>query len=106
LTGETDVNAAGRALSRQTPLVVIKRGPDGASAYWGGNVRHVSAPRDIAGAVADTTGAGDNFAAGFVWAWLQDKPIDACLQLGVRCGTSSTRKAGGVEGQLRATDLP
>jgi ribokinase len=105
LTGETDVNAAGQALARQTPMVVIKRGADGASAYWGDNVRRVSAPTDIAGAVADTTGAGDNFAAGFVWAWLQDKPIDACLRLGVRCGTSSTRQPGGVEGQLRATDL-
>jgi sugar/nucleoside kinase (ribokinase family) len=48
----------------------------------------------------DTTGAGDSFDAGFLFAWLKGAPLDRCVELGTRCGISSLARMGGIEGQL------
>jgi len=56
--------------------------------------------------VADTTGAGDNFDAGFLRAWLQGKSIDSALRPGHRCAVSSLRCAGGIRGQLQMAVEP
>lgn len=36
--------------------------------------------------MVDANGAGDNFFAGFLWAFLQQKPISECLKYGSLCG--------------------
>lgn len=105
LTGARDVDGAGRALAERTPLVVIKRGAAGASAYGAAGVRHVQVPTEFTRRpVVDTTGAGDNFDAGFVWAWLRQQPLEDCLQLATRCGSASTLAAGGVRGQYQMSE--
>ncbi len=102
LTAARDVDTAGRVLALRTPLVVIKRGAAGASAYSAQGIRHTKVPADCAHQpVVDTTGAGDNFDAGFIWAWLNRQPLETCLQLAVRCGSSSISQAGGIQGQYR-----
>jgi len=53
----------------------------------------------------DTTGAGDSFNAGFLHAWLDDRPIEECLRSGVACGALSTRAAGGTTSQPGASEL-
>ena len=55
--------------------------------------------------VADTTGAGDSFNAGFLYAWLQGRPLDACLRAATACGALSTRGVGGTASQPSADEL-
>ena len=49
--------------------------------------------------VVDTVGAGDTFDAGFVYGYLQGWSLDKALKLGIVCGSLSTCKSGGLEGQ-------
>jgi len=49
--------------------------------------------------VVDTVGAGDTFDAGFVYGYLQGWSLDKTLKLGIACGSLSTQKSGGLEGQ-------
>jgi len=51
--------------------------------------------------IVDTTGAGDNFDAGFIRAWLLGYDIDFSLRLGHRCASSSLGALGGIRGQLQ-----
>ncbi len=58
----------------------------------------------------DTTGAGDCFNAGFIYAWLRGKGPQLALETANICGALSTRKAGGIAGfpspgELRAAAL-
>ena len=99
ISGERSVKAAGRSLSRDCPLVVVKCGKEGAVAFRGGE-RLDPMMQAAAGAhIADTTGAGDSFDAGFLRAWLLRKPLERCLELGVRCGSMSLSALGGIEAQ-------
>jgi sugar/nucleoside kinase (ribokinase family) len=83
-------------------LTVIKRGARGALAFdreTGSRVELAGFGLDEA-SIADTTGAGDNFDAGFLHAWLKGAPLAQCIELGMRCGSSSLRCMGGIEGQF------
>ncbi len=42
----------------------------------------------------DTTGAGDAFAAGFIYAFMRSVPIDVCLKLGNFCGAYNVERVG------------
>lgn len=102
-----DVETAGRKLASQGPLVVIKRGPEGATAF-GKQQRWSLIPDRESGLparVVDTTGAGDNFDAGFMRAWLNGADIPACLTLGHRCAISSLEERGGMRGQLMGATI-
>ncbi len=101
ITGQPSLEQAGRALANCCPLTVIKRGKHGALAFTGESVHPMEIPLELIRhlAVMDTTGAGDSFDAGFLWAWLQKMSISASLELGIRCGTASTTRAGGIAGQ-------
>ncbi|HEX7472028.1 MAG TPA: sugar kinase [Candidatus Limnocylindrales bacterium] len=100
-----DVEEAARELARigatgragDGPVVAVKLGSKGALAVGpdGEIVRTPALPV----APVDTTGAGDSFDAGFLRAWLDDRPIADALRLGAVCGALSTLRAGGVDGQ-------
>lgn len=96
LSGCSDVTAGLRAISTGPAIVVAKLGKSGAAAMAGG--RLYSAP-PIEVQVADTTGAGDSFNAGFLHLWLRGFPLESCLECGSICGGLSTRRLGGCAGQ-------
>ncbi len=80
LTGEADFDAGIASLQDKVPVIVATRGADGAVAVAGGERAEVAAqPVD---AVVDTTGAGDLFAAGFLFGHAKGEPLDMCLKRG------------------------
>ena len=102
IAGEPSVERAGRKLAALGPLVVIKCGRKGAMAFRGGE-QWTAGPASIADAIplVDAIGAGDNFDAGFLRAWLLGRDIPCCLELACRCGAASLAAAGGIEAQLQ-----
>ena len=96
IAGIHDVPAALDQLARSVPTVAVKLGAAGALAGRGPE-RAQTAALDVA--VVDTTGAGDSFDAGFVYAWLAGWKLPEALRLGVVCGSLSTTAAGGTAGQ-------
>lgn len=93
ITGEPDPLLALDQLQRYFPIVALKAGPDGAYISGRGVDDHVSA-EDVP--VIDTTGAGDAFNAGFINAWLSDKPLDICVREGIRHGSLAVQAVGGT----------
>jgi sugar/nucleoside kinase (ribokinase family) len=75
-------------------LIVMKRGADGASAF--SNEERVDVPA-VAVEPVDTTGAGDSFDAGYLYAYTQGYPLKECLRYGAVCGGLSTTRIGGIE---------
>ena len=98
ITEVENVAAAGGALGALGPRVVaVKLGAEGALAVTAlGDVVRLPA---LAVDAVDTTGAGDSFDAGFLAGWLAGRTLDACLAIGVACGSLSTRGVGGTAAQ-------
>ena len=83
--------------ARSCPLVVVKRGPDGAAARPRGEPE--VAVGGFAVEAVDATGAGDSFDAGFLAGRLTGLDLEASLRLGCACGALSTRRLGGTTAQ-------
>jgi sugar/nucleoside kinase (ribokinase family) len=88
---------------RSARNIVIKRGPGGSR--WIGDGIDAAAPAPRVRAL-DTTGAGDAFNGGFLFAFLRGRPPRACLRAGNFVGARSTLAAGGVDALPRRRDLP
>ena len=80
LTGETDFEGGIAALEGRVPTLVVTRSADGAVAVSDGTRAEVAA--EPIAQVVDTTGAGDLFAAGFLFGYVRDEPIERCLRRG------------------------
>jgi sugar/nucleoside kinase (ribokinase family) len=63
------------------PIIVIKRGKRGAAVFAGGSLYRADT---LAINPTESTGAGDAFCAGFLAAWIRDKPLYECAALGNR----------------------
>jgi sugar/nucleoside kinase (ribokinase family) len=103
LTGKTETLEALQALGELCPLVVVKDGARGAYGLRRGEAA-VYAP-GLAVKVVDTTGAGDCFAAGFVRAWLDERPLEECLRWGNICGGLSVTARGGATAAPRLAEV-
>jgi sugar/nucleoside kinase (ribokinase family) len=97
IAGASSVEDAAASLAQAASVVAIKDGANGGLARSGDEV--VRALALTIDRVVDTTGAGDNFDAGFLTGRLRDWPLERCLALACACGSLSTRARGGVEGQ-------
>lgn len=75
-----DARAALDDLAALCGTAVVKMGAEGACARSGSDV--ASVPAGDAPSVTDTTAAGDYFAAGFLYAHAQGRPLSACLAAG------------------------
>ena len=92
-TGRSDLGEAVGALGEMVRVPVVKVGSEGAVGLEQGRVVTVRPPSVE---VVDTTGAGDAFNAGFIWAFVRDEPLERCLLAGNICGAFSTRAPGGT----------
>jgi ribokinase len=103
IAGKDDLDQAGKWLASVTGLTVIKCGAQGAVAFSRGERKQFAVPQALLEnlRIVDTTGAGDNFDAGFMFAWLQRATLADCVALGMKCATASLGAIGGIEGQLR-----
>jgi sugar/nucleoside kinase (ribokinase family) len=94
ITGETQPDRILRALERiGLKRIALKLGAQGAALLWDGEIA-----LQKAGAIetVDTTGAGDCFDAGFLYAWLRGMDPKLCLRAGTACGEMSARSLGGI----------
>ncbi|MBL4874813.1 MAG: carbohydrate kinase family protein [Rhodobacteraceae bacterium] len=81
--------------TKHVPLVIVKKGKNGASLYTPTSTHNASA---IDSDVVDTTGAGDAFNAGFLARWLNGEPLENCLAMGNTIGAEATKRIGGASG--------
>ncbi len=82
------------AICAATPLVITTLGPEGSRAAG----KHVPTPLAIGVAtpekVADPTGAGDAYRAGFLYGYARGWPLQASLQLGATCASFAIETVG------------
>jgi sugar/nucleoside kinase (ribokinase family) len=102
LTGEEDAEAAAVALAETVETAIVTCGAEGAVAAADGGAIAVPAPTVD---VRDTTGAGDLFAAAYVWADLAGLPLDERLRRAVVYAALSVRTATGAEGAPTLDEL-
>jgi len=84
--------------------LIVKRGAKGASAYdkQGGVVSVPALPVQV----VDTTGAGDAFNAGFLYAHrVEGQSLDAALRFAAACGSQAVTQVGGATGAPSANEI-
>jgi sugar/nucleoside kinase (ribokinase family) len=94
LTGRDDPGQAARVLNAWYPHVVMKLGADGAMMYSNGRPDPVRVPGQPVERIIDGTGAGDAFCAGFLPAWLDNKPPGEALASGCRLAARALSLVG------------
>ena len=82
-----------RFISELCEIVVVKRGEKGCAIQRG--TQCFTLPAEPGSAV-ETTGAGDLFAAGFLYALNMGLPLDKCGQIGNILGCAATQAPGGA----------
>lgn len=92
LTGQSDPEAAGRALAKRFGEVVVTLGPGGA--LWTDGEEVLRAAAVEVGRVVDSTGAGDAFAAGFLGARVSGSSTAEALAGGCRLAARAVKAAG------------
>jgi sugar/nucleoside kinase (ribokinase family) len=83
LTGEDDLEAGLAAMAPRVPVLVVTRSAEGAIGIKGGE--RVEIPAEPIDEVVDTTGAGDSFAAGFLFGHVRRRDLKTCLTMGAVC---------------------
>jgi ribokinase len=103
LAGETDVEAAARALAKRTQApVLVTLGADGALLFDGGAVERLPAPRVE---VVDTTGAGDAVNGALAAQLAAGRPLGEAARFAVTAAALSTRAAGARAGMPRCEQV-
>jgi sugar/nucleoside kinase (ribokinase family) len=89
-----DAERAADALSQKVPVLVIKRGSQGAMVRTA-KEKLMNFPPVVN--VADHVGAGDSFDAGFVHQYIRGASIEDCLKYANIVGSLSVTRPGGTE---------
>ena len=82
-TGEPDFEAGIARIAPKLPVLVVTRSEKGAVAVADGERAQVAA--EPVARVVDTTGAGDQFAAGFLFGHVRGQTLAQCLRMGAVC---------------------
>jgi sugar/nucleoside kinase (ribokinase family) len=83
-TGHTDERLALEALSKKADIAILKVGPRGSYISHNGSAIDIKPMGD--GNARDTTGAGDLWAAGFLYGLVSGCSLERCGHLGSACG--------------------
>jgi ribokinase len=103
LTGKLDYcQAADLMVGRGVKIVAVKLGADGCY-VTDGRERHLIEPFNVQ--VADTTGAGDAFCAGFLYGLITEKSLEECGRLGNFVASRCVMQMGARAGLPFAKDL-
>ena len=94
ISGEANFESAVRKLSQLVPMLVVKRGAEGALVVHNGN-RYTSPAIPVA--LIDAVGAGDSFNSGFLHAYVNGGNVQECLDFGNLCGACSATARGGTQ---------
>lgn len=96
LTGEKDrAKAAAALLLSGAKHVIVKCGRDGCLVKTAAEEYLVPAKEDAV--CIDTTGAGDSFAAGFIYALSEGKNLEQCARFANECGAKAVGVLGAAE---------
>jgi sugar/nucleoside kinase (ribokinase family) len=79
-------------IAAQVPLLVVTRGGEGADVWLNGHCTHIAA--EPVQHVVDLTGAGDLFAAGFLYGLTQGWNLTEAMHMGHRCAGEIIQQVG------------
>ena len=91
---ESDYAAVALQLAGLSEIAAIKVGAHGSYIAHAGIVEKIEPVH--ATRVIDTTGAGDLWAAGFLYGWLHERPLADCAKLGSILGAAVVQEQGSV----------
>ncbi len=94
ITQKTTLEYALEMLKEFRTTTVVKNGSSGAYLWDGQALFHQ--PAFLNTDVVDSIGAGDSFDAGFIHAFLQNRPLKDCLEFGALMGAINTTNTGGT----------
>ena len=105
LVGHDDFEKGVAELAPKIPVLVVTRGAEGAVALSEGQRVEIGA--EAIDRVVDTTGAGDLFAAGFLFGHVRGKSLEQSLKLGAICACEIISHYGArPEADLKALAAP
>ena len=92
LLGTDSIEAAVTKLAAYDVLFAVTRSEKGSVIVHG----DVTVAQEAAKVeeIVDTTGAGDAYAAGFLYGWVNDRPLSECAQYGTYCATKVIQQLG------------
>jgi sugar/nucleoside kinase (ribokinase family) len=103
ISGRTTADAALQHFAGRVPLALCKMGPGGAMMAQRGELTRVPAHQVP---VADTTGAGDSFDAGFIYRHVvQGRPPVESLRFANACGAIAVTRVGGASSVPSAAEV-
>ena len=92
LVGTDDIDTAIRELAAYEALFAVTRSEKGSVIIHGDTV--VEQEAEFVKTVVDTTGAGDAYAAGFLYGWTNDRSLSDCARYGTHCATQVIQQMG------------
>ena len=102
LTEKGDLEDALDELSKHIPTVLIKDGSTGCHLKYANQITHEPG---IMVDLVDTTGAGDNFDSGFLYAQLRGYSLQKSMRIANICGGLSTGGYGGTTTSVAEAEL-
>lgn len=88
-----DIEKAIHTIKDQCTLTAITRGAKGSTIVSQSETVHIKAPNNLN--VVDTTGAGDLYASGFLYAFTQDYDLQTCGEIGTIAASEVIQHIGG-----------
>lgn len=86
-----ELNVSVEKILKFVDYLVVTKGAEGSECITSEARYHAKAFKTE---VVDTTGAGDAFAAGFIYGFMKDLEIEKCLELGNFCGAYKVSRIG------------